>query len=71
VQVIGASPTTIRARAWRDGAAEPTTWNLSVTDASAALQAAGAVALMGYVSSSATSPQAVFSFDDYSARPPS
>jgi glucose/arabinose dehydrogenase len=71
MQVVGASPTTIRARAWRDGTAEPTTWNLSVTDATAALQAAGSVALMGYVSSSATSPQALFSFDDYSARPPS
>jgi glucose/arabinose dehydrogenase len=71
VQVRGASPTTIRARAWLDGTAEPTTWNLSVTDATASLQVAGSVGLMAYLSSSATSAKAVFSFDDYSVRVPS
>src|SRR6185437_2118293 len=42
VQVFGTSPTTIRARVWKVGATEPATWQASVTDSTAALQAAGA-----------------------------
>ena len=43
VQVTGTAPTVVRARVWRTGQAEPTTWQVSATDATAGLQVAGAV----------------------------
>ena len=64
LQVTGASPTTIRMRAWLDGTTEPTSWVYSVTDSTAALQVAGAISLRAYVSSTATSGAVTFSFDD-------
>jgi hypothetical protein len=54
VQVLNTSPTTIRAKLWKVGAAEPATWQRSVTDATAGLQARGSVGLSEYVSSSST-----------------
>ena len=67
VSVTGTHPTTIRMRAWADGAMEPTTWNYSVTDSTEALQAAGGVGLRGYVPSTATSLTLplTLSFDDF------
>ena len=41
VEFQGASPTTIRARAWLAGTAEPTTWLLNTTDSNGAEQAPG------------------------------
>lgn len=41
VQVQGTSPTTIRARLWQDGTAEPGTWQETVVDSTAGLQQAG------------------------------
>lgn len=63
VRVTGTGPTTIRVRVWRDGASEPSTWQVQVTDSSSALQGAGAVGLRAYASSSATRASIV-SFDD-------
>ncbi|WP_375497160.1 PKD domain-containing protein [uncultured Jatrophihabitans sp.] len=54
LQVTGTAPTTLRVRAWRTGTNEPSTWNTSATDATAALQASGAVGLTEYLSSKAT-----------------
>lgn len=65
-QVTGTSPTTIKIRAWADGTTEPAAWQLTVTDSSAALQGAGAVGLMAYLSSNSTANPTTFSFDDYS-----
>ena len=45
--MTGASPTTIRIRAWVDGTTEPTTWTYTGTDSVAALQAPGGVGLPG------------------------
>jgi len=39
----GANPTTIRARAWKDGTTEPSTWLLNTTDSTSAEQVTGAV----------------------------
>lgn len=64
VQVDGTSPTTIRARAWLDGAPEPSTWTVTATDATAALQQPGAVRLTSYLSSSATNGPVIVSVDD-------
>ena len=49
-----ATTTTIRAKVWKTGATEPAAWQKSVTDTTAALQAAGHVAVSSYVSSGAT-----------------
>ncbi|OFI38958.1 hypothetical protein BIU82_16780 [Arthrobacter sp. SW1] len=69
-QVIGANPATIRAKAWRDGTAEPAAWLLSRTDTTASLQAAGTTALNAYLSVSATNMPVIARFDDYLVRVP-
>ena len=54
VQVLGTSPTTVRAKVWKVGTVEPAAWQRSVTDTTAGLQASGSVGLFVYHSSSAT-----------------
>jgi PKD repeat protein len=68
LQVFGTSPTTIRAKVWATGTAEPAAWQLSRTDATVALQQAGSIGLAVYLSGSATTPMTV-AFDDLSATP--
>jgi PKD repeat protein len=55
VQAFGTSPTTIRAKVWKVGTSEPGGWQVSSTDSTASLQAAGSLGLTGYLGSSATS----------------
>ncbi|SEI02395.1 MULTISPECIES: PKD domain-containing protein [unclassified Leifsonia] len=69
VQVFGTSPTTIRARVWKVGATEPATWQASVTDSTAALQAAGAVGLRAYLSGTATDVPLTTKFDNFVVTP--
>ena len=69
-QASGANPTTIRIRAWADGGTEPTTWQYTATNSTAALQASGGVGLRTYLSSAATNAPIVFSFDDLRATSP-
>ena len=64
-QVSGASPTTLKVRAWADGTTEPTTWTYSQTDSNASLQAAGALGLRTYIASATSNAPITFSFDDY------
>jgi hypothetical protein len=63
-QAQGTSPATLRIRIWKDGTAEPTTWNLTVTDAAAALQVSAPVALFTSASSATTNLPVTFSWDD-------
>lgn len=63
VQVTGSSPTTIQAKLWRAGTAEPTGWQLSTTDATPGLQGAGWVSLHANRPGSATSAAAI-AFDE-------
>ena len=64
VQAEGASPTTIRARAWEQGTAEPATWQATATDTTAGLQQAGSVGIRTVnLSSTATTLR----FDDLAA----
>jgi chitodextrinase len=65
VQVFGASPTTIRAKLWSTGQAEPAAWQASVADAVAALQTSGTVGLRTYLSASATTTPVTYKFDNY------
>jgi hypothetical protein len=53
-EATGTASTTLRARVWIGTATEPTTWNETATDSSAALQAAGSVGVQGYLSGSVT-----------------
>lgn len=68
--MLGTSPTTIAARAWRTGTAEPTTWAVTVTDSTTALQAAGAAGVRAYISGSTTNGATTFSFDTLQATAP-
>lgn len=74
-QVEGASPATLRARAWADGAAEPAGWSVTATDGTDSLQTAGRIGLRAYLSRSATNPPNAIRFDelavsDLAANPP-
>lgn len=66
VQASGTNPTTVRAKVWVAGQAEPDTWTVSATDSSAALQTTGSVGVSSYQSASAVSPL-VIRVDDLSA----
>ena len=70
VQATGTSPTTLRAKAWRTGTAEPANWQVSITDNTvAALQAPGNVGLLAYLSGSATNAPVNVLFDDFAVQP--
>jgi hypothetical protein len=60
IQVVGANPTTIRARFWPDGSPEPVTWMREVTDSNAALQGSGGVGIWSYNTGTAGSGNAFF-----------
>jgi PKD repeat protein len=64
VAVSGATPTTVQAKMWKIGAAEPAGWQASGTDSTAGLQSAGSVGLVTYLSSSATNGPISVRFDD-------
>jgi hypothetical protein len=64
LQVFGSSPTTIRANVWSVDGTEPGAWQLSATDATAAMQAAGSVGLAVYLGSTATVTPLTTAFDD-------
>lgn len=66
LQASGTSPTTLSATVWPTAAAEPAA-QVSITDTTAELQAAGAVGLVGYLSATSTNAPVVASFDEFSA----
>jgi PKD repeat protein len=65
VQAIGTSPTTVRARVWPEGTAEPITWTVSTTDSTAGIQSAGWSGLGTWLSSSATNAPVTLSIDEF------
>ncbi len=66
-EVVGSTPTTIRARVWREGAVEPAQWQLVVGDSEPTLQGAGAYGVQAYASTTTSNPPINFAFDDYEA----
>lgn len=70
-QVVGTAPTTVRARVWKAGTAEPDAWNATTTDATAVLQTRGAVGLRGSPSSKVTNTPVTLSFSSLAATPTS
>ena len=69
-QAIGASPTTLRIKAWANGALEPTAWNYTATNSEAVLQSAGAVGLRTNIGTPTTNAPVTFSFDGFRANAP-
>jgi hypothetical protein len=70
VVTTGTNPTTISAKVWTVGSAEPAAWQLTATDSTAALQAAGSIGLESYLSSSSTNAPVTVSFDNFSSIQP-
>lgn len=66
-QVIGTSPTQLRAKLWEAGSAEPTGWQLTTTDNSAALQTASPIGIEMYLGGGLTNAPVMASFDNLSA----
>ena len=69
-QATGTSPTTLRAKVWAASGTEPASWQVTVTDSTAALQAAGAIGLGLTVSSSNTAVPVTATWRTYSAVTP-
>jgi PKD repeat protein len=69
LQVVGTNPTTMRAKLWRTGEPEPSAWQVSASDATAALQTAGSIGLQLYLSGSSTVVPLSVRFDDLMAQP--
>ena len=70
VRITGTNPTLIETKAWVDGGTEPAAWQRSATDATTALQAAGAIAVTGYLSGGVANAPVVLSVDDVNAVKP-
>lgn len=62
--VTGNGTTTLAARAWRVGTAEPASSQVTATDTTTSLQTAGSFSLIGYLSASATVAPVTFSIDN-------
>ncbi len=69
LQVDGTQPTNLRARVWKAGTSEPTTWLVSASDATAGMQGPGGLGVIGYLSGSATNSPVMQSYDDLQAGP--
>lgn len=69
LQVTGTSPTTLRAKVWKVGQAEPANWMYQATDNSSGLQVPGSVALWVYLSSSVTQVPVIVRFDNLAVYP--
>ena len=67
LRVTGVNPTTLQARVWPAGAAEPTTWNVTGTDSTASLQTSGSAGFQGYLGT-LPSGGVTFRFDDFNVR---
>lgn len=70
LRVTGTSPTLIQARVWPNGTTEPTTWQRSITDTTAGLQAPGGLAFTGYLSGGVVNAPVVLAVDDLVAVTP-
>jgi hypothetical protein len=70
LQVLGSAPTTIRAKVWEVGTAEPAAWQRSVTDNTSSLQTGGSVGISPYLSSGATNAPITLRIDELAATQP-
>ncbi|MFI0419295.1 phosphatase PAP2 family protein [Spongiactinospora sp. 9N601] len=68
LQVVGTSPTTLRAKVWPDGTPEPAAWHQTVTDSTPVLQGAGRAGLLAYLSGTATNAPVTVNVDDFTIK---
>lgn len=68
MQVVGVSPTVIRASVWKAGSAQPAQWQVTATDTASALQAPGYIGLGLIPASSST--RSIAWFDEFRAGQP-
>ncbi len=64
-QATGLNGTSVRGKVWKAGSSEPSSWQASALDSTSALQGAGGVGLLNYLSGSATTVPVVASFDSF------
>jgi hypothetical protein len=64
----GASPTTLRAKIWTSGQAEPAGWQIEATDADPALQDQGQIQLLTKVTANNAGQPVDFVFDNFEFR---
>lgn len=69
LQVTGTAPTTLRVKVWPAAGTEPAGWQLTGTDATAALQSAGSVGVNVFLSADATNAPVVVRMSALAARP--
>ena len=69
MQAWGTTPTTLRAKVWPSSTTEPTAWFVTATDSAVSLQAAGGVAVVTYLSGSATNAPVAIGITGLLARP--
>jgi hypothetical protein len=69
LQVTGTSPTTLALKVWPAGQTEPTSWQLTTTDDTAALQVAGTVGFASYLGGGATNAPVNMTVDDFATGP--
>ena len=67
-QVSGVGTTSLAAKVWKAGSAEPTTRRLSGTDGTASLQVPGSVGFISYLSGSTTNAPVVTTMDDLAVK---
>ncbi|MDQ2740322.1 MAG: PKD domain-containing protein, partial [Actinomycetota bacterium] len=67
--VSSGSSTTLQAKVWPGGQAEPSGWTSTATDSDAALQTAGAVGVSAYLPGSTTNAPVTVSFDNLTVAP--
>ena len=65
--MFGTGTTTIRSKIWAQGTTEPAAWQLTTTDTTAALQAAGYTGMTTYAGSGMSNLPYTVTFDDYRA----
>lgn len=68
VQATGSGTSTVRAMVWATGTTAPTAWQVSTTDTTAALQAAGSVGVSGYLPSAATNAPLTLKFASFTSQ---
>ncbi|MGN6445468.1 PKD domain-containing protein [Amnibacterium sp.] len=69
LQTFGTGTTTLRARAWLDGTPEPSTWQVSSTDGTSALQTGGSVGLRTYSGGGLSNSPFAITVDNFVADP--
>ena len=68
IQATGTSPTAVKAKVWNAGSGEPTSWALSASDSTAALQKAGSVGFYGFASARTTSGPVTVFVDEFQTK---